>query len=91
MGHSGELYAVCFSPDGLTVAACGTDATIGLWNVKTLEKIGTLRTHGMGADVAFSPDGQWLGGAVYDGTIHLWHAPALQQIEASRPRVKRLR
>ena len=73
-GHTGQVYAVAFSPDGRTLATGGRDFTIILWDVESAEPLGPpLEAHEdwvMG--LAFSPDGRSLASASADGTARLW-------------------
>jgi WD40 repeat protein len=32
IGHPSEVFSVCYSPDGKTIASCSGDKTIKLWN-----------------------------------------------------------
>ncbi len=58
VAHDGPMFAVAYSPNGRTVAACGQSGKIHLWDIPT----GTERTllgHSAGVQsVAFSSDGQ---------------------------------
>jgi WD40 repeat protein len=58
----GVLYSVAFSPDGKTLAACGSSDTISLWDPKTGQPKGQLVAEGAGwmSSLAFSPDGKKL-------------------------------
>ena len=76
-GHSDRVYAVAFSPDGLTLASGGgsRDKTVRLWNVRTGTHLHTLEGHTSPVkSVAFSPDGLTLasGGSWRDNTVRLW-------------------
>jgi WD40 repeat protein/tRNA A-37 threonylcarbamoyl transferase component Bud32 len=71
--NGGEVYCVVFSPDGRTLATCGHDGHVRLWNPTTGQLQMKFRAHAreIGA-VAFSPDGRTLATASDDGAVKLW-------------------
>ena len=76
-GHSDEVIAVAFAPDGQTLATAGGDGTVLLWDLADRAKprrLGEpLTGHSDGVvSVAFAPDGQTLATASDDGTVLLW-------------------
>ncbi|MGW7611180.1 nSTAND1 domain-containing NTPase, partial [Streptomyces sp. NPDC054766] len=71
-GHTDEVYAVAFSPDGHTLATGGADRRARLWDPTTGRARATLKGHtGQVTSVAFSPDGRTLATGSADGTVRL--------------------
>jgi len=71
-GHSREVRAIAFSPDGKLLASGGVDKTIKLWNVETGRDFRTFKHSGYVFSVAFSPDGKQLAAGSADSIIKLW-------------------
>ncbi len=42
-GHQGAVHSLRINPNNLTLASCGEDGTIKLWDVRSAELLQTLR------------------------------------------------
>ena len=72
-GHSREVRAVVFSPDGHLVASASNDSTVRVWETATGHCRSVLEGHsGWVSAVVFSPDGQLVASASGDSTVRVW-------------------
>lgn len=72
-GHSGPVYAIAISPDGLTLVSGSQDNTIKIWAIETGDLLHTLTDHlGPVRSLVISPDGQTLISGAGDATIKIW-------------------
>ena len=83
-GHTDTIYGLAFSGDGKTLATCGEDRKIILWNVtdpsqpKLLQPL-TGHTDAV-KGVAFSPDDRVLYSAGGDRSVRMWDTSTGKQI-----------
>jgi len=84
-GHTDEVVAFAFSPDGLTIASGSWDQTIKLWEAASGRELKTLQGHtGSVLSVAFSPDGRTIASGSGDNTIKLWDAASGRELRTLR-------
>jgi hypothetical protein len=74
-GHTGQVMAVAFSPDGTRILTGSSDDTALLWDATTGKAVATLAGHSFFVTaVAFSPDGTHVLTGSWDDTARLWDA-----------------
>ncbi len=72
-GHSGDVYAVAWSPDGSRIASGSRDDTVQVWEAGTGTALLTYRGHSDWVwAVAWSPDGSRIASGSYDDTVQVW-------------------
>lgn len=80
-GHTDEVYAVAFLPDGSRMATGSNDRTIRLWDLNTFEEVTQLRGHvDQVNDLAFTPDGNTLLSCSGDYTMRVWDTRPLSSM-----------
>jgi WD40 repeat protein/predicted Ser/Thr protein kinase len=88
-GHTGEVYAAAFHPDGTRLATAGRDGAIWLWNLARGAEMARLQGHTSFVwSLAFSSDGATLASGSGDTTVRLWDtAPLRDRYQARREAV----
>jgi WD40 repeat protein len=72
-GHTMQVTAAIFAPDGQAIVSGSWDKTIRLWNITTGLTMRILTGHSKGvASLAVSADGRWLASGGEDATVMLW-------------------
>ena len=97
-GHTDEVFAAAFHPDGTRLATAGRDRAVWLWDLARGEEVARLQGHTkLVWSLAFSPDGATLASGSEDGTVRLWDTAPLKMryqarraIEAVQPEAARL-
>lgn len=79
--NGGGVFAVAFSPDGNSLAAClwSGDKKVRVWDVRTGRERHALSGHGHQAgctSVAYSPDGKRLATGDNEGRLCIWNMEA---------------
>jgi WD domain, G-beta repeat len=97
-GHTDEVFATAFHPDGTRLATAGRDRAVWLWDLARGEEMARLQGHTSYVwSLAFSPDGATLASGSGDFTVRLWDTAPLEaryqarrEAEALRPQAERL-
>ncbi len=71
--HKDVILDAVFSSDGKTLATCGYDRLVKLWNTETGQLLRELKDHSDAVySVAFSPDGALLASGSADRAVKVW-------------------
>ena len=76
-GHTLDVTAVVFSPDGQRLATASADGAIRVWDLTTGQEILKLSVLSFAKSLGFNSDGRRLISASEDGTVRIWDATPL--------------
>jgi len=91
-GHTDEVFAAAFHPDGTRLATAGRDRAILLWDLARGEEMARLPGHTNYIwSLAWSPDGATLVSGSGDATVRLWDTAPLRTRYQARREAEKLR
>ena len=74
-GHSDQVYAVAWSPNGKRIASASRDTTAQVWDATNGGHVYTYTGHTNSVNaVAWSSDGKYIASASWDKTVQVWTA-----------------
>jgi len=74
-GHTGPVYTVSWSPDGMYLVSGGHDSTLRIWEAGAGNTILTYNGHTQPIKtVAWSPGGRYIASGGDDATLQVWEA-----------------
>jgi WD40 repeat protein len=74
VGHTSNIDAIAWRPDGKLLASGSDDGTVKLWDPSSGQLLRTLARHtNYVRSIAFSPNGHILASSSWDGNIFLWN------------------
>ena len=85
--HTGQVYAVAWSPDSQDIASAGNDHTVQVWQALTGRNITTYGGHAdLILGLAWSPDGKHIASGGSDHSLRVWNVQTGRKVFVNRDR-----